>query len=376
MKKTLSLALSLIMLILTLSVGFQAFAEAEEITTGKSITVSVAPTGNDESKKVTVAKFSPTKDGWYEFMFAQAYKNQSPDKDHIASCYIDVTDSKGATVVKASAKDKSVYTDAELIELRKKGVAVDTIDLLGLTFDGKKGETYYLSLYHGGNQTYTSDLSVNKHNHKHETTTVPCVVTKKGSDATKTYGVYETCGDWQCKYSSTKRIIEHIAPLKISPTSFVYDGNAKLPTVTIKTKSGVALDTKYYTIAYSNNVKIGTGKAVITFSGDYTGVVTLTFKINPKGTYLTAAKPLKKGFKAVWKKRAKNITGYQIQYATNKKFTKGKKTVTVKGAANTYKKITKLTANKKYYVRVRTYKTVSGKKYYSKWSKSRAVTTK
>ena len=70
------------------------------------------------------------------------------------------------------------------------------------------------------------------------------------------------------------------------------------------------------------------------------------------------------------------ITGYQIQLATNSKFTKGKKTVTVKGYKKVSKKVTKLKGKKKYYVRVRTYKTVSGVKYYSPWSKIKTVKTR
>ena len=69
-------------------------------------------------------------------------------------------------------------------------------------------------------------------------------------------------------------------------------------------------------------------------------------------------------------------TGYQVTYAINSKFTSGKKTVTVSSSKTTSKKITKLKAKKKYYVRVRTYKTVSGTKYYSDWSKTKTVKTK
>lgn len=63
-------------------------------------------------------------------------------------------------------------------------------------------------------------------------------------------------------------------------------------------------------------------------------------------------------------------------YAANSKFTSGKKTVTVSSSKTTSKKITKLKAKKKYYVRVRTYKKVSGTKYYSDWSKTKTVKTK
>ncbi|MCR5207096.1 MAG: fibronectin type III domain-containing protein, partial [Eubacterium sp.] len=69
-------------------------------------------------------------------------------------------------------------------------------------------------------------------------------------------------------------------------------------------------------------------------------------------------------------------TGYQIQLATNKKFTKNVKTVTVKGKKNTARTVKKLKAGKKYFVRVRTYKAFNGTKLFSKWSKVKYKTTK
>ena len=68
-----------------------------------------------------------------------------------------------------------------------------------------------------------------------------------------------------------------------------------------------------------------------------------------------------------------SVSGYEIQLATDKKFKKNKKTVTIKKQKTTVKK---LKAKKKYYVRVRTYKIVNGKKVYSSWSKIKSVKTK
>ena len=68
------------------------------------------------------------------------------------------------------------------------------------------------------------------------------------------------------------------------------------------------------------------------------------------------------------------ITGYQIQLATDSKFTKNKKTVLVNGYNKTSKKVTGLKGGKKYYVRIRTYRTI-WKTYYSPWSKVKTVTT-
>lgn len=101
--------------------------------------------------------------------------------------------------------------------------------------------------------------------------------------------------------------------------------------------------------------------------------------VKPKSTNISKIKASKKSMTVKWKKRA-GITGYQVQYSTNKSFGKGTKTITIKKRNITSKKITKLKAQKKYYVRVCTYKTVKEngeiQNIYSPWSKVRSVKTK
>jgi predicted chitinase len=72
----------------------------------------------------------------------------------------------------------------------------------------------------------------------------------------------------------------------------------------------------------------------------------------------------------------KRISGYQVMYATNKKFTTGKETSTVKKYQSNRLKVKELRSGKKYFVRVRTFMKVSGKQYYSPWSKIKSVKTK
>ncbi|MBQ9531011.1 MAG: fibronectin type III domain-containing protein, partial [Eubacterium sp.] len=84
---------------------------------------------------------------------------------------------------------------------------------------------------------------------------------------------------------------------------------------------------------------------------------------------------LSKGFKATWKS-IKSIDGYQIQYSTSSTFKTGSKTVKVSGYKSTSKTVKKLKAKKKYYVRIRAYKKISGKTQYSSWSSKKTVTTK
>ena len=97
---------------------------------------------------------------------------------------------------------------------------------------------------------------------------------------------------------------------------------------------------------------------------------TVTFAASMPTTTITSIKAQNKAFTVKWKKKS-GITGYQIQYSTNSKFKKGNKSIKIKNAKTISKKITKLKAAKKYYVRIRTYK---GKKY-SKWSKVKSIKT-
>ena len=102
---------------------------------------------------------------------------------------------------------------------------------------------------------------------------------------------------------------------------------------------------------------------------------TVTFAASMPTTTITSIKAQNKAFTVKWKKKS-SITGYQIQYSTNSKFKKGNKSIKIKSAKTVSKKITKLKVAKKYYVRIRTYKIVNKKTYYSNWSKKKCVTTK
>ena len=95
----------------------------------------------------------------------------------------------------------------------------------------------------------------------------------------------------------------------------------------------------------------------------------------PKSASIKKLKAAKKAVAVEWKK-VSGVSGYEIQVATDKKFKKNKKTTTVKKQKTTKVTIKKLKAKKKYYVRIRTYKTVNGKKVYSAWSKVKTIKTK
>ena len=179
-----------------------------------------------------------------------------------------------------------------------------------------------------------------------------------------------------------------ISPKKITPTvtlskkMFVYNGDVQKPVVTEVSDASFKIADSNYTVTYASGCKdVGSYGVTVTMKGNYTGTKTVKYKIIPKGTSLKSLVKGSRLIKVKWAKQASlmstsRINGYQIRLATNSKFTKNKRTVTVKGYGKVAKKVTKLKGGKKYYVKIRTFKTVNGVKYYSKWSKKKAITTK
>ncbi len=155
-----------------------------------------------------------------------------------------------------------------------------------------------------------------------------------------------------------------------------YSGKKITQKVAVKLGKTTLKNSTDYKVTYKNNTAIGKATLTITGINKYSGTITKTFKINPKGTSLSSVTAKSKSFTAKWKKQTTKTTGYEIQYSTDKNFKKGNKTVTVKSNKTTTTTVKKLAAKKKYYVRIRTYKTVSGTKYCSAWSSSKNVTTK
>ena len=153
-----------------------------------------------------------------------------------------------------------------------------------------------------------------------------------------------------------------------------FTGKAITQNVTVKVGNTVLKNGTDYTVSYSNNKKVGKATVKITGKGKYGGVITKTFKINPAKQEIQKITAKSKAFFVDWAQKG-SATGYEIQYATNSKFTSAKK-VTITNKNTDTKTISKLSGKKKYYVRVRSYTTVKGTKYYGAWSASKSVTTK
>ncbi len=166
--------------------------------------------------------------------------------------------------------------------------------------------------------------------------------------------------------------IPKVSNVKLPKTSYVYSGKSHKPRLVVKDRLGKTLKLgKDYHLKYDKNTRtIGSHTVKIILAGNYKGSRKYTYKILPKVNGITRVKGLENGFKVTWSK-GNNITGYQIRYAANSKMTKAK--IIKVGRKNFSKTIFGLSRGRKYYVQVRTYKTVKKKVYPSAWSKAKSV---
>ena len=196
---------------------------------------------------------------------------------------------------------------------------------------------------------YTEELAVLSH--KYIVKVSPATVKNNGK-------IQQSCQ--VCSAAGSASVIYKPRKLTLNKTDFSYDGKVKTPSVTVKDSQGNSLRKGTdYQIKYPKGRKNpGVYSVAIVLQGNYSGKMTGSFTIRPKKTSLKKVAAKSKGMQVTWNKQAAQIDGYQIQYCTSAKF-KGKtlKAVTVK-KNSTVKKISKLAGKKKYYVRIRTYKTV------------------
>ena len=252
-----------------------------------------------------------------------------------------------------------------------------------------KYKGFYIDWAQKGSATgYDVEYSVNANMSgavsKHLTANKPDTLTVSGLAGDKTYYVrvrsYTNVngkvyyGAWS-DVKSIKTANNDITKATVSGISTkAFTGKTITQNVTVKVGNTVLKNGTDYTVSYSNNKKVGKATVKITGKGKYGGVITKTFKINPAKQEIQKLTAKSKAFFVDWAQKG-SATGYEIQYATNSKFT-GAKKVTITNNKTDKTTISKLSANKKYYVRVRSYTTVGGTKYYGAWSSVKNVTTK
>ena len=167
--------------------------------------------------------------------------------------------------------------------------------------------------------------------------------------------------------------------ITLSNTRYIYNGKVQKPQITVKNAKGEVI--KGYTVKYAGNCKnVGKYKVTLTFKGDYNGTKTKTFKIAPKSVTVKSLKAAKKRFDVKWSKQTTQVTGYQVQYSTDKNFVKAVKNKKITKNSVVTKTVKNLKSKKVYYVRVRTYTTIkyNGEQMnlHSDWSKVKKVTVK
>ena len=252
-----------------------------------------------------------------------------------------------------------------------------------------KYKGFYIDWAQKGSATgYDVEYSVNANMSgavsKHLTASKPDTLTVSGLSGDKTYYVrvrsYTNVngkvyyGAWS-DIKSIKTANNDITKATVSGISTkAFTGKTITQNVTVKVGNTVLKNGTDYTVSYSNNKKVGKATVKITGKGKYGGVITKTFKINPAKQEIQKLTAKSKAFFVDWAQKG-SATGYEVQYATNSKFT-GAKKVTITNNKTDKATVSKLSANKKYYVRVRSYTTVGGTKYYGAWSAVKNVTTK
>jgi hypothetical protein len=184
---------------------------------------------------------------------------------------------------------------------------------------------------------------------------------------------YETGDNIQ---SGTTRDISD-AYIRLTSLYPTYTGKEQKPLEYVEFKGVRLTEGKDYTADYINNKNIGTATVTVKGIGIYSGTAYKEFTIVKPRPAKSAVKKLKrrsKAFYVKWK-RVSGISGYQIQYSTNKNFRNAKK-LTVNSKSAVSKTVKNLKSKKVYYVRVRTYKTVNKTRFYSAWSGYKSIKTR
>lgn len=259
----------------------------------------------------------------------------------------------------------------------KNGVAIETADIDSrLSYSFKNPYTEYLM-----------DI-IDKPTGKKILTSVVCSI--KGGKGEKYYfskedkngnflGLYEV--SYKDKTPQLKK-----ASLKFQSSSIIktYGSAAFTNKLTKATNGALTYQSSNRSVAVvDKNGKVtikGVGTAKITVSAKQTSKyksskITYTLKVNPKKTRITQLTAKSKGFTVKYSKQSSQTTGYQVQHATNKDF-KNAVLTTIRSNKTTSTTVRNLASKRRCYVRVRTYRKVDGKNYYSAWSDSKTITTK
>lgn len=346
MKKIISLALSVILVLSSLSFGVvTAFANTKQTAPkiGLNETVEAYVDVNNKS----YVEFTPATTGYYEFYcFTQSY---------------------GGNIM-ASIVDFDGETDNSVINDNYNPNLLCAAELMA-------GKTYYYVL-ESAQPAFSSVVSVRTHTHSFGAVeTYPAHFDQNDSALS-----YDGYSESICAFCPANTITAYyVAPgkAKAKTKTFTYNKKKKTTKITVYDRAGNIISPSNYTVSYKNNTKPGFATVNIKFKGVYTGSMSCRLTIKPKKQSISSIKSKsKKKIALKWKKDS-TVTGYQIQYSTSKKYTKkATKTITINKKSTTSKTISKLKSKKKYYVRIRAYKQSQGKKIYGAYTKTKTIKVK
>ena len=172
----------------------------------------------------------------------------------------------------------------------------------------------------------------------------------------------------------TVRNIPRLEPISLKKCAVsvmedrVYTGKAQKPVPTVTWQGKKLKKDQDFTISWANNKAVGTAKVTLEGKGNYTGSVSRTFRILPKAVKITEAEARTGEMILRWS-RGTGITGYELSYSLRSSF-RDATTISISKASTLKTSIPGLKAGKGYYFRIRAWKNVGGKKYYSEWSKT------
>lgn len=175
----------------------------------------------------------------------------------------------------------------------------------------------------------------------------------------------------------TFRVLPKIEKISVSPYTTNYNGKVVTPNVKFTDSKGNKVPSSFYTLTYpSGRRNVGLYVIKATFKAPYNTSRTIQFYVQPQQTAVSSVSAGTKSFTVKWKKIATQNSGYRIQYSTDKSFKTGVKTIKVGSYNTTSYTVKKLSAKKRYYVRVCTVKRVNKKDICSTYSAGKGVTTK
>lgn len=320
-------------------------------------------TGTEIKPELTVKKIisdTSTEDWKQDVDYTVAYENNI---------------NAGVNTAKAVVTPKSKnYTGTKTVTFSIEQKDINELDMKGndKVYNGREMNASVTMKWNGKKLERAKDFKVGSYTNNINVGTATGVVTGIGN------------------FKGTRTMTFEISPKNIAELSFssvdshFFDKTYHEPDVSItmdivKNNKVIGKETlvkdKDHIITYTDNKKVGTAGIMIIGKGNYTGSRIITFKIRPESTRLLKLERGNKRIRATWEKKTKQVTGYVLQLSPKKNFSSSVKKVTLN--KKTAQKLVKgLRSKKKYYVRVRTYKNVSGIKYYSKWSNKMSIKTR